>query len=174
VADQSDVRLREHQSSSVEVLDVQGDGENAMTTAPGFAFTKNTSTTKSSPVLKIEEGVQELSGAEGQGWEEDELLDVDLEEVADTKETNAKHEGEVVHGKVEVEPEQKAQTLHALLSSPHISLSKELEVVPEHGWEDEEVLDLGDLEEPVPVVEKVEPVQKLEGASSDQPKLVDP
>ena len=64
--------------------------------------------------------------------------------------------------------------LHALLSSPHISLSKELEVVPEHGWEDEEVLDLGDLEEPVPVVEKVEPVQKLEGASSDQPKLVDP
>lgn len=124
----------------------------------------------------MEEGVQELRGAEGQGWEEDELLDVDLEEIADTKETNAKHEGEGVHGKAEAEPEQKAQTLHALLlqGSPRISLSKELEVVPEHGWEDEEVLDLGDLEEPVPVVEKVEPVQKLHGASSGQANLIDP
>lgn len=145
-----------------------------MTTEPGFALMKNAGTAKSSPVFKMEEGVQELSGAEGEGWEEDELLDVDLEEIADTKETNAKHEGEVVHAKAEVEPEQKAQTLHALLLSPRISLPKELEVVPEHGWEDEEVLDLGDLEEPVPVAEKVEPVQKLQGASSDQPKLVDP
>jgi len=125
----------------------------------------------------MEENEQELKGAEGQGWEEDELLDVDLEEAADKKETNAKHEGEDVHGNAAKEPAKKAQTLNELLSPPRISLTKELEVVeeeevvPEHGWEDEDVLDLDDLDskielkEPVSVVKKAEPVQKVQDSS---------
>jgi len=92
--------------------------------------------------------------------------------MAGAGETNAKHEGENVHGNAEKEAEQKAQTLNELLASPRIPLPKELEVVPEHGWEDEDVLDLADLEERedlrAPVVKEAEPALSLIGAQKVQ------
>jgi hypothetical protein len=154
------------------VLDVQGDAPDVMTTKPGFTLLKKTGPSQPLAVQTLEEDEQELKGAAGLGWEEDVLLDVDLEEMAGEKETNAKHEGKDVHGNAENEPEQTAPTLNELLTSPRIPLPTELEVVPEHGWEDEDVLDLADLEEHedlrAPVVDKqqtlqkVEPVQELE------------
>jgi hypothetical protein len=144
-------------------LDVQGDAEHDMATKPGFDLISQTITAKSSAVLNVEEIEQQPKEAEGQAWEEDEQLDVDLEAMAERNETDAEHEGQVVHGNEEKEPEKKVQGSHNLL--PANPTTKELEVVPEHGWEGEDVLDLDDLDVPVPSVDAAETVQKVQDSS---------
>lgn len=142
---------------------MQEDAEHDEATKPGFDLISQTITAKSSAVLNVEEIEQQPKEAEGQAWEEDEQLDVGLEAIAERNETETEHEGKVVHDNEEKEPEKKVQGSHN--SVPANPTTEELKGVSEHGWEDEELLDLDGLDVPVPAVDDVETIQKVQDSS---------